>query len=215
MTDQIKDLKVNPEELKFVKADKGDAGELKSLLLHIYEDEPTFQYLFNAEKSGYTQRVRATIREAVSSYFNDGHEVMALYYQGSLVGCAFIGTSDEELDITHSPLWYAKMVLTAGFNATDRYIKYQQTLVTSMPQHPSLVIPLLGVHPKYRHSGLGHYLMSSVMEFCDKYHSLPGVGVEVANPDYVSFCEGFGFEVMNRVNLGDTQTTVLYRALNH
>lgn len=200
------------KDLRFVKAERDSAGELKSLLLHIYEDEPTFRYLFNAEKPGYSQRVRATIREAVHSYFDDDHTVMSLYYKHQLIGCVFIGTSDEELSITHNPIWYAKMLLTAGFDGTDRYIKYQQTLVTSMPQHPCIVLPLMGVHPKFREHGCGHFLMKVTLEFCEKYFGKPGIGIEVANSEYVKFCEGFGFQIMNKINLGDAETTVLYKS---
>ena len=206
--------KFNQEDLRFVKADKNAAGDLKSLLLHVYEDEPTFRYLFNADKPAYSQRVRATIREAVHSYFDDDHTVMCLYHKHQLIGCVFIGTSDEELNVTHNPIWYAKMVLTAGFDATDRYIKYQQTLVTSMPVHPCIVLPLMGVHPKFREHGCGQYLMEATLEYCQKYYDKPGIGVEVANPEYVKFCESFGFQLMNQLNLGETTTTVLYKAFN-
>jgi len=72
----------------------------------------------------------------------------------------------------------------------------------------------MGVHPKFREHGCGQYLMEATLEYCQKYYDKPGIGVEVANPEYVKFCESFGFQVMNQLNLGETTTTVLYKAFN-
>ena len=45
--------------------DSGYSHEARSLLYHAYRHEPTFGYLFEAERPGYEHRVRATVRELV------------------------------------------------------------------------------------------------------------------------------------------------------
>ena len=49
--------------------DSGYSREARSLLYQAYRHEPTFRFLFNAERSGYEQRVRATVRELVRQHF--------------------------------------------------------------------------------------------------------------------------------------------------
>lgn len=49
--------------------DSGYSREARSLLYQAYRHEPTFRFLFNAERSGYEQRVRATVRELVKQHF--------------------------------------------------------------------------------------------------------------------------------------------------
>ncbi len=49
--------------------DRGYSREARSLLYQAYRHEPTFGYLFEAERPGYEQRVRATVRELVKQHF--------------------------------------------------------------------------------------------------------------------------------------------------
>jgi hypothetical protein len=50
--------------------DSGYSREARSLLYQAYRHEPTFGYLFEAERPGYEQRVRATVRELVKQHFS-------------------------------------------------------------------------------------------------------------------------------------------------
>ncbi len=47
----------------------GYSREARSLLYQAYRHEPTFAYIFEAERPGYEQRVRATVRELVKQHF--------------------------------------------------------------------------------------------------------------------------------------------------
>lgn len=48
----------------------GYSREARSLLYQAYRHEPTFAYIFEAERAGYEQRVRATVRELVKQHFS-------------------------------------------------------------------------------------------------------------------------------------------------
>ena len=49
--------------------DHGYVREARSLLYHAYRHDPTFAYLFESERPGFDQRVRATVRELVQQHF--------------------------------------------------------------------------------------------------------------------------------------------------
>ena len=70
--------------------DSGYSREARSLLYQAYRHEPTFRFLFNAERSGYEQRVRATVRELVRQHFFQDLPALGLLVNDRLVGIALI-----------------------------------------------------------------------------------------------------------------------------
>ena len=70
--------------------DSGYAREARSLLYHAYRHDPTFAYLFEAERPGYDQRVRATVRELVQQHFAEDLPAIGLLIDDRLIGMALI-----------------------------------------------------------------------------------------------------------------------------
>ena len=87
--------------------DSGYAREARSLLYQAYRHEPTFGYLFEAERPGYEQRVRATVRELVTQHFLQDLPAIGLLVNDRLIGIALIApcllyTSPSPRDATLS-----------------------------------------------------------------------------------------------------------------
>src|SRR5690606_9130885 len=108
--------------------------------------EPTFQYLFDAGKPGYDQRVRATIREGVELHFGMGQEAIGLVQDHSLVAVAFISRPEIRLNLVEQFSWRVRMMLTAGFSSTNRFIDYHEGVMACLPAGVSHQRPVLGVH---------------------------------------------------------------------
>ncbi len=70
--------------------DGGYSREARSLLYQAYRHEPTFSYLFEAERPGYEQRVRATVRELVKQHFLQDLPAIGLLVNDRLIGIALI-----------------------------------------------------------------------------------------------------------------------------
>ena len=68
---------------ELVRLDPGALGAAKSLLYTAYRHEPTFQYLFDASRPGYDQRVRATIREGIELHFSNQQDAIGLVAEGA------------------------------------------------------------------------------------------------------------------------------------
>ncbi|NNG65401.1 GNAT family N-acetyltransferase, partial [Pseudomonas fragi] len=68
--------------------DSGYSREARSLLYQAYRHEPTFRYLFEAQRRGYEQRVRATVRELVKQHFLQDLPALGLLVNDRLVGNA-------------------------------------------------------------------------------------------------------------------------------
>ena len=88
---------------------------------HAYRHEPTFAYLFEAERPGFDQRVRATIRELVQRHFAEELPAIGLLIDDRLIGAALIAPPQRRLDITESWGWRLRMLLSTGLGCTRRY----------------------------------------------------------------------------------------------
>lgn len=124
--------------------DSGYSREARSLLYHAYRHEPTFAYLFEAERSGYEQRVRATVRELVKQHFLQELPAIGLLVNDRLIGIALIAPPQRRLGITESWAWQLRMWLSTGFRCTRRYLEYHQAVLACLPSESVHVLPLLG-----------------------------------------------------------------------
>ncbi len=198
-------------EPTIVRLDQSSVGEAKSLLYNAYRYEPTFQYLFDAGKPGYDQRVRATIREGVELHFSMGQEAIGLVHEDSLVAVAFISRPDIRLNLVEQFSWRIRMMLTAGFSATNRFIEYHEGVMACLPKGVSHRLPLLGVHPKHQSKGFGRALMGAVERICREDPRSCGIGLDTGNSRYLKFYESLGYQKVGEVRLGKVVETVLFK----
>jgi ribosomal protein S18 acetylase RimI-like enzyme len=143
--------------------DHGYVREARSLLYHAYRHDPTFAYLFESERPGFDQRVRATVRELVQQHFAEELPAIGLVIEERLVGIALIAPPIRRLDITESWGWRLRMLMTTGFRCTKRYLEYHDAVLACLPPGPYHVLPLIGVHPQFQGQQLGEKLLAPCM----------------------------------------------------
>ncbi|PZR36717.1 MAG: GNAT family N-acetyltransferase, partial [Ectopseudomonas oleovorans] len=153
-----------PAEVRML--DGGYAREVRSLLYHAYRHEPTFAYLFEAQRPGFDQRVRATIRELVQQHFAEDLPAIGLLIDDRLIGAALIAPPQRRLDITESWGWRLRMLLSTGFSCTKRYLEYHDAVLASLPPGPYHVLPLLGIHPEFQGQHHGEQLLEALHDWC-------------------------------------------------
>lgn len=182
--------------------DGGYAREARSLLYHAYRHDPTFAYLFEADRPGYDQRVRATVRELVQQHFAEELPAIGLLIDDRLIGMALIAPPQRRMDITESWSWRMRMLLSTGFRCTKRYLEYHEAVITSLPPGPYHVLPLLGVHPQYQGQQLGEQLLEALHNWCAEDASSQGVVLDTGNPHYLAFYQRQGYEEISQVAIG-------------
>jgi GNAT superfamily N-acetyltransferase len=182
--------------------DGGYAREARSLLYHAYRHDPTFAYLFEADRPGYDQRVRATVRELVQQHFVEDLPAIGLLIDDRLIGMALIAPPQRRMDITESWSWRMRMLLSTGFRCTKRYLEYHEAVITSLPPGPYHVLPLLGVHPQYQGQQLGEQLLEALHNWCAEDASSQGVVLDTGNPHYLAFYQRQGYEEISQVAIG-------------
>ncbi|MBU0807535.1 MAG: GNAT family N-acetyltransferase [Gammaproteobacteria bacterium] len=182
--------------------DSGYAREARSLLYHAYRHDPTFAYLFEDERPGYDQRVRATVRELVQQHFAEELPAIGLLIDDRLIGMALIAPPQRRMDITESWGWRMRMLLTAGFRCTKRYLEYHDAVIACLPPGPYHVLPLLGIHPQYQGKHLGEQLLEALHNWCAEDASSQGVVLDTGNGHYLDFYKRQGYEEVGEVAIG-------------
>ena len=190
----------SPAEVRML--DSGYAREARSLLYHAYRHDPTFAYLFEAERPGYDQRVRATVRELVQQHFAEDLPAIGLLIDDRLIGMALIAPPQRRMDITESWGWRMRMLLTTGFRCTKRYLEYHDAVIACLPPGPYHVLPLLGIHPEYQGKNLGEQLLEALHNWCAEDASSQGVVLDTGNSHYLDFYKRQGYEEIGEVAIG-------------
>lgn len=197
-----------------VRLDRSALGEAKSLLFHAYRHEPTFQYLFDAKRAGYDQRVRSTLREGLELHFANHQDAIGLAEDDILVAVAFISSPGARVALADQFNWRIKMMLTAGLSSTRRYIEYHEQVQTVLPKDLHHHLPFIAVHPKYQSQGYGRRLMDAVEKICRESPGTCGIGLDTGNARYLSFYLKLGFEKVGEVRNGNVTDTVLFKRVN-
>ncbi|MBA1274105.1 GNAT family N-acetyltransferase [Stutzerimonas azotifigens] len=182
--------------------DSGYARETCSLLYHAYRHEPTFSYLFEADRPGYDHRVRATVRELVRQHFFQDQPALGLLVDDRLVAAALIVPPQRRLDVTESWAWRMRMLLSAGFRCTRRYLDYRAAVLSCLPPGAFHVLPLMGVHPKYQGHGYGEQLLEALHDWCADDPNSEGLVIDTGNSRYRNFYERQEYQEVGEVAIG-------------
>lgn len=182
--------------------DGGYAREARSLLYHAYRHDPTFAYLFEADRTGYDQRVRATVRELVQQHFNEDLPALGLLIEDRLIGMALIAPPRRRLDITESWGWRMRMLLTTGFRCTRRYLEYHDAVLSCLPPGQYHVLPLIGIHPEFQGQKFGEQLLEALHDWCAQDDTSQGIIIDTGNPHYLAFYKRQGYEDIGELAVG-------------
>ncbi|MCP5162038.1 MAG: GNAT family N-acetyltransferase [Hahellaceae bacterium] len=203
----IKDLP-HPE---VVRLDSDAISEAKAILYHAYKDEPTFRYLFDAERSGYEQRVRATIRELIDLHFASHQDVIGITMNGRLVAVALLGSPAIRLNLADQLNWRIRMMLTAGLASTRRYIEYHEQVTKCLPGTQRHDLPLMGVDTAHQGKGYGKLMVKAIEQLCRENPRSAGIGLDTGNEKHAKFYESLGFEKVGEVKLGNVVESVMFK----
>jgi GNAT superfamily N-acetyltransferase len=197
-----------PAEVRLI--DGGYLRESCSLLYHAYRRTPTFSYLFEADRPGYDQRVRATVRELLSRHFADDLPALGLLLGERLLGVALISPPQRRLEITESWSWRMRMLLTAGFRCTRRYLDYHEAVIACLPPGAYHMLPLIGVRPEFQGMHYGEQLLGALHRWCVGDSNSRGIVLDTGDPHYLEFLQRQGYQEVGLVELGPVHEHILF-----
>lgn len=190
--------------------DDGYRREARALLYEAYRDEPTFAYLFDAQRPGYERRLRAVMRERVRQHFFMQLPAIGLLVDDRLVGIALIVPPQRRLGVTDSWAWRLRMILGVGLRGTRRYLGYQAALAGCLPTDQVHVLPLLGIHPQFQGQQYGEQLLQAVHDWCAEDPHTQGVVLDTGNEHKLAFYQRQGYEEIGEVIVGPVRERVFF-----
>lgn len=198
-----------------VRLDESALSEANSILYAAYLHDPTFHYLFEENRPGYEKRVRATVRELITLYFERNQDAIGLMLDNTLVAVAFIGSPELRMNLAQQFGWRMRMMLTAGLTSTRRYIEYHEQIAALLPERQVHELPLMGVNPKYQDRGLGRRMLTAVEALCSENPRTSGIVLDTGNSRYLPFYESIGYRSLGEIQLGPLTEYVLFKSVSH
>lgn len=190
----------SPAELRLL--DSGYSREARSLLYQAYRHDPTFAYIFEAERPGFDQRVRASVRELIHQHFSEDLPALGLLMEDRLIGVVLIAPPQRRLGLTESWAWRMRMLLTTGFRCTRRYLEYHDAVMACLPAGAYHILPLIGIHPEFQGQHLGERLLEALHDWCAEDPNSQGVVLDTGNAHYLEFYKRNGYEEVGEVAVG-------------
>lgn len=181
------------------------AEELKlaaSLLFQAYHDDPVFLDIFNSKKEGYEQRLRSSIREELSAFWQAKQPMVGLYLGESMVGVACLNSPDDSVGSDRFWHWRLKMLLSAGYFSTKQMIEKEQKVISAVPLAKFHMLSFIAIHPLHQHHGFGHYLMAAVNTVLEEHGDSEGVAVYATSGKFRAFFEDANYKFVKDVTVG-------------
>lgn len=188
-----------------IKATYLSAEELKlaaSLLFQSYHDDPVFLEIFNSDKEGYEQRLRASIREELNAFWQAKQPMVGVYLGDSLVGVACLNSPDDSVGSDRFWQWRLKMLLSAGYFSTKKMIEKEQKVTAAVPLKKFHILSFIAIHPLHQHHGFGHYLMAAVNTVLEEHENSEGIAVYATSGKFRTFFEDVDYKFVKDVTVG-------------
>lgn len=188
------------------------AEELKlaaSLLFQSYHDDPVFLEIFNSEKEGYEQRIRASIREELSAFWQAKQPMVGLFLGDSMVGVACLNSPDDSIGSDRFWHWRLKMLLTAGYFSTKQMIEKEQKVMAAVPLKKFHMLSFIAIHPLHQNHGFGQHLMAAVDTVLKEHGDSEGVAVYATTGKFRAFFEDANYQFIQDVCVGKVSGSLM------
>jgi GNAT superfamily N-acetyltransferase len=194
---------------RLVKIGPDNIPQAQSLLCDAYRNNAFTRYMFNAEKSGYEQRLRGFIHEELLLHFSLSNISLAIALEDRLIGVAMVSRADLPLSMATNWRWRMGMYSLVGIRYTERLRSYYKAVQESLKDKKHYWISLMGLHHDFQHHGFGHMLIEGVHQECEKESNYCGISVDSVDAQYKSFFQSLGYRKEAAFSVGPLTMDVL------
>ncbi|MGB0937579.1 MAG: GNAT family N-acetyltransferase [Colwellia sp.] len=188
-----------------VRASFLSANELKlaaSLLFQAYHNDPVFLEIFEQDKPGYEQRVRAAIREEINAFWQAKQPMVGLFLKDTMIGVVCLNSPDDTLGSDRFWHWRLKMLLGAGYLSTKQMIEKEKAVLAAVPLNKFHMISFIAVHPLHQHNGFGVHLMAAVNTVLNEHPESEGAAIYATTGKYRQFFEEMDYKFVEQLDIG-------------
>lgn len=187
-----------------------DLKAAASLLYQTYYNDELFRRLFRADKPDYDKRLRAAIREDLTSFWESKQPIVGVKEGDTLLGVACLTRPGASFGPNRFWHWRISMLLTAGFLSTRQVLEKERRIQQAMPDVPYHMLAFIAVSPQYQHHGLGELLVKAADTLLHEDTESQGVGVYVTRNDYRDFFVKRGYQPVATIEVADLSGEILF-----
>ncbi len=196
--------------VRIMKITRENMSQAQSLLCDAYKDNEFTRYMFNAERSGYEQRLRGFIHEELLLHFSLSNISIGLALDDRLVGVAMVSRADLPLSMATNWRWRMGMYSVVGVLYTERLRSYYKTVQDSLKDKKHYWISLMGLHHDFQHHGYGRVLVEAIHQECEKESNYCGISVDSVDAQYKHFFQSLGYQKEAEFDVGKMTMDVLF-----
>ena len=192
-----------------------DISTAASLIYQAYQNDPILQTLLEYnEKSplDYEKKLRALIREELSSFWQEKQPLIGLYRNDKLKAVACVFESSSQLQAERYWYWRLKLMLSAGYLQTNQLIEKEKTIRDALkPQGNYYFLAFIAVDPHFHGQGFGRQLLKGLDGLLYDNPESSGIAVFVTRDEHTQFFKSQGFEHFKQLTFNRVKGELLFK----
>jgi len=193
-----------------------DISTAASLIYQAYQNDPILKTLLGYnEKSplDYEKKLRALIREELSSFWQEKQPLIGLYRNDKLKAVACVFESSSQLQAERYWHWRLKLMLSAGYLQTNQLIEKEKTIRDALkPQGNYYFLAFIAVDPHFHGQGFGRQLLKGLDGLLHDNPESSGIAVFVTRDEHTQFFKSQGFEHFKQLTFNRVKGELLFKA---
>ena len=192
-----------------------DISTAASLIYQAYQNDPILQTLLGYnEKSplDYEKKLRALIREELSSFWQEKQPLISLYRNDKLKAVACVFESSSQLQAERYWHWRLKLMLSAGYLQTNQLIEKEKTIRDALkPQGNYYFLAFIAVDPHFHGQWFCRQLLKGLDGLLHDNPESSGIAVFVTRDEHTQFFKSQGFEHFKQLTFNRVKGELLFK----
>ena len=192
-----------------------DISTAASLIYQAYHDDPVLKTMLGYDgknKAVYEKKLRALIREELSSFWQEKQPLIGLYRSGKLKAVACMFDSLSQLQAQRYWHWRLKLMLSAGYLQTNQLIEKEQTIRDTLKEKGHYYfLAFIAVDPHFHGQGFGRYLLRGLDELVKANSESSGLAVFVTRSEHTELFKSEGFLTFKQLTFNQVAGELLFK----
>ncbi|WP_213607769.1 GNAT family N-acetyltransferase [Pseudoalteromonas sp.] len=192
-----------------------DISTAASLIYQAYQHDPILQSLLGYKEQNpleYEKKLRALIREELSSFWQEKQPLIGLYRNDKLKAVACVFESSSQLHAERYWHWRLKLMLSAGYLQTNQLIEKEKTIRDALkPQGNYYFLAFIAVDPHFHGQGFGRKLLKGLDGLLHDNPESSGIAVFVTRDEHTQFFKSQGFEHFKQLTFNRVEGEILFK----
>ncbi|MBD1584118.1 GNAT family N-acetyltransferase [Pseudoalteromonas sp. S16_S37] len=190
-----------------------DMSVAASLLYQAYHDDDVLRSVLAAnDNSSYEAKLRAFIREELSSFGQGQQPMIGLFNEQHLYAVACVLESETQLQASRYWHWRLRLMLSAGYLQTQQLIEKENTIRAALDEYGHYYfLAFIAVDPHVQGQGLGHYLLTGLDDLISSNADISGMAVFVTQTSQKDFFLSHDYEAIKALSFEKVTGELLFK----